>query len=298
MQWAELSALVKETAVEQVSAILGKFGQGGATVEEWESEIDGRKSFIVKIYLPNKRTLKKTESEIVSQLSNLPFKVELAERLIKPDDWFDSLKQHFGIQEIGERFIVKPSWIPERLPESTRIVLELDPGAAFGTGLHPTTRLCLIRLEKELKPGIKVFDLGTGTGILSIAAAKLGAKEVHAVDIDSVSVSAARNNIQTNGVSGKVTVSRGTLSLASQATLKNSCDMVLANISVKVISALAGRIAAILKTEGKVVCSGINTQGLDEALISLSLAGLKIQAIDRDGEWHAILAIKEIEKPV
>ncbi len=293
MQWAELSALTNETTVEQVSAILGKFGQGGATVEEWESETDGRKTFIVKIYLANKRSLKKTESEIVSQLSNLPFKVELAERLIKAEDWFESLKQHFGIQEIGERFIVKPSWIQDRLPDSTRIILELDPGAAFGTGLHPTTRLCLIRLEKHLKSGMRVFDLGTGTGILSIAAAKLGAEEVQAVDIDSVSVSAARNNIKANQVSDKITVSRGTLSLARQTALKNSYDMVLANISVKIISALAGRIAAILKNGGKAICSGINTQGLDEALISLALAGLKIEAIDRDRDWYAVIATKE-----
>ena len=290
MKWAEVSALVEESAVEQVSAIMGKFGQGGAVVEEWESEIDGGKTFIVKIYLPNKRTLKKTECEIVSQLSKLPFKVELAERLIKPDDWFNSLKQHFGIQEIGERFIVKPSWIPGRLPETTRIILELDPGAAFGTGLHPTTRLCLTRLEKNLKPDMKVFDLGTGTGILSIAAAKLGAKEVLAVDIDAVSVSAAVKNVRTNGVKDKVTVSRGTLSLARQRTLKNSCDLVLANISVKVISAMAGRIAAILKPGGKAICSGINTQGLDEVMISLVVAGFKLEVIDHEGEWFALVA--------
>ena len=292
MQWAEISALVKGADVDRLAAIMGAFGQGGAAVEEWESESDESKRFIVKIYLPNNRSLKKTECEMVKQLSNLPFQVELAERLIKPEDWFESFKLHFGIHEIGERFIVKPSWIQDSLPESTRIILELDPGAAFGTGLHPTTRLCLLRLDKHLKLGMRVFDLGTGTGILSIAAAKLGAEEVEAVDTDAVSVTAARNNVRSNVVSENVRVSRGTLSVARQKTLKNSCDIVMANISVKVISALAGRIAGILKAGGRAVCSGLNTQGLDEVLIRLALADLKIEAIDRDGEWYAVVAKK------
>jgi ribosomal protein L11 methyltransferase len=264
MQWAELSALVKEADVETISAVMGKFGQGGSAVEEWESESDGSKRFIVKIYLPKNRVLKKIESELITQLFGLSSKVELAERLIKPEDWFESLKQHFGVQEIGKHFIVKPSWIQHSLPDSSRIILELDPGAAFGTGLHPTTRLCLIRLERHVEPGMKIFDLGTGTGILSIAAVKLGAEYVEAVDIDPVSVSAARNNILANGVSKNICVSRGTLSLAKQRNLNNSCDLVLANISVKVISSLAIRIADILKSKGRVICSGISNLGLDE----------------------------------
>jgi ribosomal protein L11 methyltransferase len=292
MRWAEISALVKEEEVTKVTDIMEKFGQGGAAVEEWESESDGSKRFIVKIYRPNNRNLKKTECEIISRLSALSFKVELAERIIRPEDWFESLKQHFGIQEIGERFIVKPSWIQGRLPDSTRIVLELDPGAAFGTGLHPTTRLCLMRLEKHLLPGMRMFDLGTGTGILSIAAAKMGAEKVEAVDIDAVSVSAAKNNIRSNAVTDKVNVSRGTLSLSRLRLIKNSCDLLVANISVKVISALAGRMSAVLKTGGRVVCSGINSQGLDEVLIRLAMAGLKIEAIDRDGDWYAVVAQK------
>jgi len=292
MQWAEISALVEENTREQVTAILEKFGHGGAAVEEWEGESNGSRHFIVKIYLPNKRNLKKTEGEIVQQLGSLPFKVAIAERLIKPQDWFESLKQHFGIQEIGERFIVRPSWIQGGLPESTRIILELDPGAAFGTGLHATTRLCLIRLEKHIQTGMSVFDLGTGTGILSIAAAKLGAGKVEAVDIDPVSVTAAKNNVKNNGVNEQVRVSRGTLSLARQRSLKNSSDLLLANISVKVISALSKRMAAVLKPGGRAICSGISNQGLDEVLVSLTVAGLKIEAIDQDGEWYAVIALK------
>ncbi len=292
MQWAEVSAVVNESMVEQVTAIMGKFGQGGAVVEKWEAETSGIKRFIVKIYLANNRNLKKTEFEVFRQLSSLPCSVELAERLIKPEDWFESIKLHFGTQEIGERFIVKPSWIQGSLKKTTRIILELDPGAAFGTGLHPTTRLCLLRLEKHVKSGMKIFDLGTGTGILSIAAAKLGAAEVEAVDTDSPSVSAARNNINKNGVCDQISISRGTLSLARQRSLKNSCDIVLANISVKVISLLATRMAHILRPGGRVICSGFSTQSLDEVLISLALADLIIEAIDQDGEWYAVVAQK------
>jgi ribosomal protein L11 methyltransferase len=292
MQWAELSALVNEAAVEQVTAIMDKFGPGGAVTEKWESESQEPNRFIVKIFLPNSRNLKKTESELIEQLSSLPFNIQMAKRLIKPEDWYESIKHHFGIQEIGERFIVKPSWIQDSLQEPTRIVLELDPGAAFGTGLHPTTRLCLLRLEKHIRPGFRIFDLGTGTGILSIAAARLGAREAVAVDIDSLSVAAAKNNVNTNGVSEMVRVARGTLSLARQREYKNSCDLVVANISVKVISRLAPRIAYILKPGGTAVCSGISTVGLDEVLISLALADLKIEGVDCDGEWYAVVVKK------
>jgi ribosomal protein L11 methyltransferase len=292
MQWIEISALVDAVAVEQVEDIMQRFGQCKTATEEWESESDGSKHFVVKVYLPNHRNLKKTKYKIAEQLSTLPFQVELAERLIKPEDWFDSLKKHFGIQEIGEHLIVKPSWTSSSLPDSTRIILDLDPGAAFGTGLHPTTRLCLLNLEKHLKPGMKIFDLGTGTGILSIAAAKLGADEAFAVDTDAVAVSAARNNVRNNRVSGFVTVNRGTLSIARQKILRNTFNILLANISATVISALAGRMSAVLKPGGRAICSGVNSQGLDAILISLAIADFKIETIDRDGDWYAVVAVK------
>jgi ribosomal protein L11 methyltransferase len=209
MQWVELSCMVGPAEAEQTVAILNVYGKGGAALEEREEETTGKMIITIKIYLPRSRSYKNVRCEIEMALAQLPFRLELKQRLLKPADWFDSLKQHFGVLEIGERFIIKPSWICRIIPPSNRMIIELDPGAAFGTGLHSTTRLCLIRLEKHLCPGMSVLDLGTGSGILAIAAAKLGATPVVALDIDPLAVKSAASNAKVNAVDRDVQVRRG-----------------------------------------------------------------------------------------
>jgi ribosomal protein L11 methyltransferase len=292
MQWIELSVRVESGSLDQVAAFLGKYGQGGATIEQWKSAERGDKSFVVKIYLPNSRSYKNIRLEIVQGLAAFNLQNELAERLLKPEDWLDSLKQHFGILEIGERFIIKPSWVFKPLPTTTRMVIELDPGAAFGTGLHSTTRLCLLRLEKHLEAGMSVLDVGTGSGILAIAAAKLGASAVLALDIDAVAVKAAGSNARANGVEQALKIKRGTLSLRTARENKNCFDLALANITVRAICDLAPGFHKVLKAGGRLVVSGINSQSLDEVLISLALADFKAEAVDREGEWCAVAASK------
>lgn len=292
MQWVELSASVNSDVVEKVASVLGRYGQGGATIEEWQSEISGEKTLAVKVYLPHSHSYKDVRNEIEQNLAHLPSStpIRLKERLLKPEDWFDSLKKHFGILEIGEKFIIKPSWICQPLPTSTRTIIELDPGAAFGTGLHPTTRLCLLRLERYLVPGMSVLDLGTGSGILAIAAAKLGASSVLAIDIDPVAVKAARSNTRINRVDDHIRVKRGTLSTRTQREFKGSFDMALANITARAISDLSQSFAKVLKPGGKLIVSGIHSQGLDEVLISLVLANFKLEAADQEGEWNVVVA--------
>jgi len=292
MQWIELSALVREEVVEKVVSLLGQYGQGGATIEERQKELDGEKEIFVRAYIPHGHAYKSIRCEIVQSLVALPYPVQLAERLLKPEDWLDSLKKHFGILELGEKFIVKPSWIKQTLPDSTRTVIELDPGAAFGTGLHPTTRLCLQRLEKHLAPGNAVFDLGTGSGILAIAAAKLGAGFILALDIDPVAVKAARSNARINHVEDCIQVKRGTVSSSLQKEYQDRFEIVLANITSKTIADLSRGIARVMKPGGLLVASGIHSQGLDEVLIRLALVDLKLEAIDREDEWHTVVARK------
>jgi ribosomal protein L11 methyltransferase len=292
MRWIELSSSVDSGSVEKVASILGRYGRGGAAVEERESEITGEKSFFVRIYLLYSRSYRHSREQIEEDLLRLPFKVRLIERVLKPEDWFDSVKKHFGILEIGEKFIIKPGWIHRSLPASTRVVIDLDPGAAFGTGLHPTTRLCLARLEKHVSPGMSVLDLGTGSGILSIAAAKLGAASVLALDIDPVAVKAARSNIKTNHVDECVRVRRGTLSLRARREFRNSLDMVLANITARAISDFAAGFFRVLKPGGILITSGIHPEGLDEVLIKMAVVDFKLEALDREGEWYAVVASK------
>jgi ribosomal protein L11 methyltransferase len=292
MRWIELSSSVDPDLVEKATSILGRYSSGGAVVEEPEFEDARKKSYSVKIYLLYNRSYHKTRQEIEQELAQLPFPVRLSERLLKPEDWLDSLKKHFGILEIGEKFIIKPSWVCQSLPPSTRILIELDPGAAFGTGLHPTTRLCLLCLEKYLQPGMSVLDMGTGSGILSIAAAKLGAASILAVDIDPAAVKAAQSNVKANRVDKPVQVRRGTLSLRIQRDFRDSFDMILANITARAIADLSQGLSRVLKPEGILITSGIHPQGLDEVLIRLSLANFKFKAVEQDGEWYAVIARK------
>jgi ribosomal protein L11 methyltransferase len=292
MRWIELSAPVDSARVNKAAEFLGKYGQGGAAVERWEQGESGEKTSLVKIYLPYNRSYKTTRSQILQGLAEYDLQDQLAERLLKPEDWLDSLKQHFGILEIGERFIIKPSWASQAIPPSTRIVIQLDPGAAFGTGLHATTRLCLLRLEKHLSAGMSVLDVGTGSGILAIAAAKLGASAVLALDIDTVAVKVARSNAAVNGVGEVIRVKRGTLSLRTVNDHLGCFDIAVANITARAICDLARGFYKALKPGGCLVVSGLNSQGLDEVLISLAMVDFKLEAVDEFDSWYAVVARK------
>jgi ribosomal protein L11 methyltransferase len=294
MRWIEFSVAVPAPQIDGVSAIMGPCGQGGAVVEEWESETTQQKSFIVKIYVPRNSAVKNIRQEIIQKFIQLgyPSPTHLIEKPLKPEDWFESLKRHFGILDIGEKLIIKPSWISQPLPDSTRIVIELDPGAAFGTGLHPTTRLCLRRLEKHLKPGMSVLDLGTGSGILAIAAAKLGASFALGLDIDPVAVRVAQINAKSNRVEDTVQIKRGTLSLRAQRDYQQNFDIALANITARAIMDLSSGFFKILKPGGKLLVSGIPIQSVDDVLIRLAMAEFKIEAIDQQEEWCVVLASK------
>lgn len=293
MQWIELSTTTDSSSVEKIASVLGRYGQGGATIEEIQSDVNQEKTLVVKIYIPHGHSYKLIRKEIEQNFSLIPgfTTVQLEERILKPENWLDSLKKHFGVIEIGEKFIVKPSWIQQTLPDSTRTVIELDPGTAFGTGLHPTTRLCMLSLEQYLKVGMTVLDLGTGSGILAIAAAKLDAAAVLAIDIDPVAVKAARHNIKINGVEGRVRVRRGTLGSRIQKEYRKPFDLILANITARAISDSTQDFSRALKTRGRIITSGIHSQGLDEVLVSLALADFTIETISQQDEWYAVIAV-------
>lgn len=287
MRWIELSAVVDKDLLEGAVSALAKYGQGGAAVEENSTGISGSKVYVVKIYVPSSRRFKSIRKEIENDL--LPFHIDLKERFLKPADWFNSLKDHFHPTKIGHKLVIKPSWI--ELPSTDdRVVIELDPGTAFGTGVHPTTRLCLLRLEKHLLPGMYLLDLGSGTGILAIAAAKLAGVSSLALDIDTVAVKAAFNNAKANFVESLVRVRRGTLSLRRQREFKDRFDIVVANISAAALSEMAPRLFKVLKKGGLFIGTGIHFQQLDEVLIKTAMAGFQIIAVDSEGDWRAVIA--------
>ncbi len=296
MQWIELSIWCEANQAQGISAILAEFGHGGALTEEWLSATDSARSCTVKIYIPFSRTYSVLKVEIESHLSRAGYPHKLLEKMLQQDEWFKSLKNDFKVIEIGQRLVIKPTWIKEPKNYPGRIIIEVDPGAAFGTGLHPTTRLCLLNLEKYLKPGMTVFDLGTGTGILAIAAAKLGASNVIASDIDAVAVKTARSNAKVNLVSDKIQVKRGTLSPSVQTKYRTGFDIVMANITSRAISDLSPALMDVLKPGGLLIVSGIHPDGLDEVLIRLSLTKLSLVSDETDQDWHAVVARKEIDQ--
>ena len=292
MQWMELSLNVSPTKAAKAAEILGKYGQGGAEVEEWESEDSCEYYSIIKIYLPLNRKYKDIQSQILKEIAVLDNKMILKEKRLKQDEWFDSLRKGFKVFEIGSKIIIKPSWVETAYIPKGKVVIELDPGAAFGTGLHATTRLMLLNIEKYLKKRMNVFDLGTGTGILAIASVKLGASKVLAYDYDPVAVKAARFNLEVNLVDSSVQIRRGTLSRTAQLKFKNAFDLVLANITSRAISDMSGGLAKILKPGGYLIVSGIHPQGLDEVLIRLALADLKLVDLQQEDLWSAVIAKK------
>jgi ribosomal protein L11 methyltransferase len=207
---------------------------------------------------------------------------------VADDDWAESWKRYYKPFRIGRHLIVKPTWEPYREEEGD-IVIEMDPGMAFGTGTHETTNMCLVLLEKYTEKGMRVMDVGTGSGILAIAAAKLGAGKVLALDINPDAVRTAHENIARNGVRENTRVARSDM-VRDEAM---ECDLVAANIVAGAVCVLAEPIKEFLKRGGYFICSGIIVELEQDVLVSLADAGYTV--IDRltQGEWVALCARRE-----
>ncbi|MGE5559666.1 MAG: 50S ribosomal protein L11 methyltransferase [Chloroflexota bacterium] len=213
---------------------------------------------------------------------------------VEDEDWADAWKAHYHATRLGRRLLVTPLW-EDPAAEQDDIVIRLNPGMAFGTGTHPTTTLCLTLLEQVMdelratQPVRHVVDWGTGSGILAIAAAKLDAWDVLALDLDPVAVRSATENARVNGVlapAGPVRVEAGS------AVPPGCADLVLANIMADVIIVGAPAVAAGLRPGGRLIASGIIAARRDDVAAALGRQGLTVRAERRDGEWVALLAQK------
>lgn len=205
---------------------------------------------------------------------------------IDEQDWAEAWKEYFWPEKISDAIVVKPSW-REYAAGPQEIILDIDPGMAFGTGTHPSTALCIQMIERHLKPGDDFLDVGTGSGILMIAAAKLGAKTVYGVDNDEVAVSVAKKNLLANRID-HFNLSTGNLADGISQTF----DVVAANILAEVIRVLLPDVTAVLKEKGLFICSGIITTKKDAVLSGLKKKGFAmVQVLEKEG-WVAIAAQK------
>ena len=219
MLWLELSVRSPQEFVEPLSQIFYRYGHGGVVIESEggfnpdEGESVSPSAWVtLKTYLPMNSTVRERKARIdlgVRLVAHVSPVSSLVERELDEQEWQDSWKKHFDVLHLGRRLVICPTW-KEYKATVTDIVLNLDPGMAFGTGHHPTTRACLEMLEEHVKPGTRMLDVGCGSGILSIAAAKLGAGGVVGIEIDPVGVGVARSNVKHNGVGHAVRIIRGT----------------------------------------------------------------------------------------
>ncbi len=238
------------------------------------------------------RELKAIENEIGIELGSL----EVSAKLVDEQDWANNWKAYFKPIMVGERLTVCPSW--ENADESgSRAVLRIDPGMAFGTGTHHTTRMCLELLEKRIHGGETVADIGCGSGILSASAILLGAVEATAVDIDPVATRIAAENAELNGIDVcAYTVYSGDVLTDAQiqaAMTRRTYDIVLANIVANVIIALSPLVPQLMHSGSTFICSGIIEDRLDEVKAAITAQGLIITDIRASEDWRAIEAVKE-----
>ncbi|HLH73465.1 MAG TPA: 50S ribosomal protein L11 methyltransferase, partial [Chloroflexota bacterium] len=209
---------------------------------------------------------------------------ELDVREVAEEDWASAWKAHYHTFRIGQRIVIRPSWLNDQ-PKPGDVLISLDPGAAFGTGLHPTTRRCLELLEPIIRSGDEVFDVGTGSGILAIAAIGLGARRVVAVDIDPIAVTTARENVATNGLTARIQVAEGSV---DSPPVEEKFDVVVANIIARVILELAPCLVDRLRPGGRLIVGGVIAERATEVEDALSRLGLTVHAY-QDGDWFTFV---------
>jgi len=277
---------------------------GGVPVDYVESGLlDGQSDVTVRVYLARNEQGAIQKTGIIAGVKRLKAENGNAEWLGSLDitvsesddkDWENNWKQYFHPLSIGEKFLICPSW--EKVPGEGRTVIEIDPACSFGTGRHETTALCLEELEKQDIAGKDVLDMGCGSGILGIAALKLGAKHVDAVDIDMVATRIAGENAEKNGIpEGLMDIYCGNIltdGTLCESLAQNSYSLILANIVADIISDMLPFFARCLDAQGHMICSGIISPRRDFVVDALGKAGFVIKSIREKNEWVAIVCRK------
>ena len=309
--WLELSLECDQEAVEAVSEILSRVASGGVSVEQpFTTEQEGLAASpvpgapaTVRAYLPaidpvaSDAAIAETRQRL-GHLTAFDLRPigELQVREVHEEDWASAWKEHFPVMRLGSRIVIKPTW-REYDPTPDDVVIALDPGMAFGTGLHPTTRLCLAGLERwddeGIVDGASAFDVGSGSGVLAVGAALLGADPVRAVDTDIIAVEATHENAARNGVS--VHATQGSLPIDG-----GPFDLAFANLVASLLVELAAPLAEAVRpgdgssgSGGRLLASGIFIDREPEVRRAFAAAGLRVVRREQETEW----VVLDLERP-
>ena len=303
--WLEIAVEVAGIDAEAIAETFREHCPGGVAIEPSVRPqgdgyvVDGDAPALVKGYLSPGADSVRVRRSLRIALRFAPLESPprwRRPRRLREEDWRDSWKRYFRPQRIGRRLLIKPSWATYKV-KAADTVIEIDPGMAFGTGQHPTTAMCLGALEDRLRPARTggrlandaVLDLGTGSGILAIAAARLGAGRVLALDVDPQAAKAARENAARNGVRDTVEVREGALPEGARG---ERFDLVVANISGVTIERLAAPFADVLRGNGTLIVSGFLEDAVEELSRQFEEAGLRVERVEAEGVWRALIATR------
>ncbi len=309
MKWYEIRINTTDEASDAVSEMLTSMGAGGVAIQDpfdIRKEIEKPNTLdyadedflealgedvIIKAYFQNGLSINDLLKQVNDGLKNISQFLDVGKGLegygeVDDEDWSTAWKKYYKPFKLTDRIVIKPTW-EEYLPEANDIIVEMDPGMAFGTGTHETTQMCSNLLDKYIKRGNEVLDIGSGTGILSIIASKLGAEKVEAIDIDEVAVKVARENIEINGESSKIKVNKGILSDLKPEEQK--FDLIVANIIANVIIDLSSLIPYYLKKDSLFITSGIIKERQQDVIDACTKNGMPCIDTLEMGEWVAMV---------
>ena len=277
MKWLELSVQVPSEFVEPISYLFSRHGRS-VSIEEV-----GGGQVVLRTYLASTARQRRARIEVgVKLIGALKPIQDLQVRALDDVDWEEAWKRHFTLLKTGRSLVIKPPWIDYQARNGDHVI-KLDPGLAFGTGHHPTTHMCLEALEDMVRPGMSILDLGVGSGILSIAAAKLGACSVVALDVDPLAVKVARRSFGDNGVKGQIKLARG--SLPHKLAPECSFHLAVANISAKVLESCAPHLLVSLRPGGKLIAAGFLEEQEAQVMACLSQVGFSFEDRRSIEDW-------------
>lgn len=312
MKWCEISIQTSHEAVELIAEIFRDLGASGVVIEDPELVNDyitsGKWDYtdipiaketevvVEKAYLPVNGELEGRIQTLQQEIKALESRgvntapAVLTTTELQDEDWSDTWKQYFHTEKPGERVVIKPTW-EEYAPQGDEVVIELDPGAAFGTGTHATTSMCIRQLEKLVKPGMTVFDVGTGSGILSIISAKLGAKNIQAVDYDDSVLKIVEENLEQNNVQDIISVAQSDL----MQNVHGKAELVIANIIADIIIRLFDQLDEHLEQGGTLLTSGIIEDRIEDVLAAAEAHGYGVVERLENKGWACITFKRKVD---